>query len=470
MNTFPVYCAGSFITTQEFLDVVNPHSQKVIAKAGLANEQLLEEAILKALDVSKQMAEMPSYMRYEALQLIAKRIKENHEELALLLAEEAGKPMRYARGEIDRAVQTFIVASEEAKRHPAEILSLDWTAKGHGKQGYVKYFPVGLVAGISPFNFPMNLAVHKLAPAIATGCPIILKPSSSTPLSTLALAKIIDETQLPKGAVSIMPMDRKTGNRLVTDDRIKLLSFTGSPSVGWRMKADAGRKKVLLELGGNAGVIITKTADLDKAVKQCVVGAFAYSGQVCIHSQRIFVEKEIFDAFTTRFVQEAKKLRQGAPEEEETEITSMIDLANAERVESWVNEALEDGSKLLCGGKREGTYYEPTVLTNTHPEMKVCALEVFGPVVTVDPVESFEEAVELINDSQYGLQAAVYTQSIEQMDYAHKQLEVGGVIINDITTFRVDHMPYGGVKNSGLGREGIKYSMHEMLEPRLLVR
>ena len=470
MTKYPVYCGGEFVSTSESLEVFNPHDNSLIAHACLGNAVLLEKAIQSAIKVQNEMADMPSYERYAALQHIAHVLEENKEEHALLLAAEAGKPLRYARGEINRAIQTFIVASEEAKRRPAEILSLDWTPAGKGKEGLVRYVPVGLVAGISPFNFPLNLAVHKLAPAIAAGCPIILKPSSSTPLSTLALAKIIDETTLPKGSVSIMPLDRTVGNNLVTDDRIKLLSFTGSPSVGWKMKAQAGRKKVLLELGGNAGVIITKTADLDKALKQCITGAFAYSGQVCIHSQRIFVEKEIFDAFTSRFVEAAQELKRGAPQSEDTEITSMIDLANAERVEAWVNEAIADGSKVLCGGKRDGTYFEPTILTNTRPEMKVCALEVFGPVVSVDPVDSFEAAVDLINDSEYGLQAAVYTSNIDQMEYAHRHLEVGGVILNDITTFRVDHMPYGGVKNSGLGREGVKYSMHEMLEPRLLVK
>jgi len=316
----------------------------------------------------------------------------------------------------------------------------------------------------------MNLAVHKLAPAIASGCPIILKPSTSTPLSTLALAKILNETELPKGAVSIMPMDRKTGNVLVTDDRIKLLSFTGSPAVGWKMKAQAGRKKVLLELGGNAGVIVTNSADLETTVKKCVAGAFAYSGQVCIHSQRIYVEKGVFNDFAIRFVELAQNLRKGAPEDSDTEISAMIDEANAKRVEDWVNEAIEEGAKLLCGGQREGSYYSPTVLTETKPAMKVCALEIFGPVVTLEPVDSFEQAVAEINNSEYGLQAAVFTNSIHQMDYAHRHLEVGGVIINDITTFRVDHMPYGGVKNSGLGREGVKYSMFEMMEPRLLVK
>jgi len=470
MKEYKPYLAGEFITTSKLLEVTNPYSGEVVAKTWIVGKHELEQAIEKALSVGKTMAEYPTYLRYEALMQIVEELKERKQELAIILAAEAGKPMRYAKGEIERAIQTFTIAAEESKRLPGEVLSLDWTRPGHGKQGVVKYFPIGLVAGISPFNFPMNLAVHKIAPAIASGNPIILKPSTSTPLSTLALAEIIDKTNLPKGGVSILPMDRNSGNQLVTDDRIKLLSFTGSPVVGWKMKAESGRKKVLLELGGNAGVIVTRSADIDHAVARCLVGGFAFSGQVCIHSQRIYVEEAVFEEFATKFVAGAKALKRGAPEEDETEISAMIDENNARRVEGWVNEAVEEGAKILCGGKREGSFYHATVLSDTLPRMKVCALEVFGPVVTLESVKSFEVAVEEINNSNYGLQAAVFTTSIYEMDYAYANLEVGGVIINEVTTFRVDHMPYGGVKNSGLGREGVKYSIMEMMEPRILVR
>ena len=470
MKEYKPYLAGEFITTQKTLEVTNPYSGEVVAKTWIVGKKELDKAIEKALSVQKEMAEYPTYLRYEALMQIAEELKERKQELATILAAEAGKPMRYAKGEIERAIQTFTIAAEESKRLPGEILSLDWTRPGHGKQGFVRYFPVGLVAGISPFNFPMNLAVHKIAPAIASGNPIILKPSTSTPLSTLALAEIIDKTNLPKGGVSILPMDRISGNQLVTDNRIKLLSFTGSPAVGWKMKAQSGRKKVLLELGGNAGVIVTGSADINHAVARCLVGGFAYSGQVCIHSQRIYVEEAVFEEFTTKFVAGAKALKRGAPEEDETEISAMIDENNARRVEGWVNEAVEEGATILCGGKREGSFYPATVLSETKPQMKVCALEIFGPVVTLESVKNFKAAVEQINNSEYGLQAAVFTTSIYEMDYAHANLEVGGVIINEVTTFRVDHMPYGGVKNSGLGREGVKYSIMEMMEPRILVR
>ena len=292
-----------------------------------------------------------------------------------ILAQESGKPLKYALGEIDRAAQTFLIAAEESRRIPGEFLSIDWVPSGKGKEGWVKYFPLGLIAGIAPFNFPMNLAVHKIAPAIAAGNAIILKPARSTPLSVLELAKIIDNTSLPKGAVSILPMDRKAGNQLVTDERFKMLTFTGSPEVGWKMKKDAGRKKVILELGGNAGVIITESADIDMAVQKCLVGGYAYSGQVCIHVQRIYVQDSVFEEFSGRFNKKVRELKFGDPLDPETDISVMIDTENADRVENWIKESVEDGAKILLGGEKQGAYFEPTVLTNTKKEMKVCSLD-----------------------------------------------------------------------------------------------
>ncbi len=470
METYKIYFAGKFQTTDKELIVKSPFSGKVIARTFLAGEKEVNQAIEAALAVEKQMAQLPSYVRYEALMYIAGKIRENKEKFAHIIASEAAKPYRYAMGEVLRAIQTFTVAAEEAKRLPKEYISLDWTRPGHGKEGLVKYFPIGLVAGISPFNFPLNLAVHKIAPAIAAGNPIILKPSRHTPLSTLELAKIIDEIELPKGAVSIMPTDRQVGNILVTDPRIKMLSFTGSPAVGWKMKQMAPpKRKVLLELGGNAGVIVSRTADLQKALDRIIIGAYAYSGQVCIHTQRIFVHKDVFDDFTTQLIERTKNLKKGDPTDPGTEISAMIEEKEAQRVEQWVNEAVNQGAKVLFGGQREFTFFQPTVLTGTKNDMKVWALEVFGPVVLVEPFEIFEQAVDMINDSQYGLQAGVFTESFKEMSYAFNNVEVGGVIINDVSTFRVDHMPYGGVKNSGFGREGLKYSIREQMEPRLLV-
>jgi acyl-CoA reductase-like NAD-dependent aldehyde dehydrogenase len=430
----------------------------------------LEKAIQAALSVEKQMKGLPLYQRYEILMSIATMIRENKEHLAKILSMESAKPYIYAIAEISRAAQTFTVAAEESKRLPLEYMSLDWTADAANKEALVKYFPVGIVAGISPFNFPMNLAVHKIAPAIAAGCPIILKPATATPLSTLELAKIIDKTSLPKGALSVLPMDRTVGNMLVTDERIKLLTFTGSSAVGWEMKNQCGKKKIVLELGGNAGTIVTATTDIEYTVKRCLVGAFSFSGQVCIHAQRIYVEKSVFDQFVSKFKESVNKLKYGNPLETDTQISAMIDEENAIRVEEWVNEAIAGGAKLLCGGKRKGATYEATALTNTKMDMKVCAREIFGPVVTIEKYETFKQAVDLVNETNYGLQAGVFTNNIKEMDYAFNNIEVGGVILNDIPTYRVDHMPYGGIKDSGIGREGVKYAIMDMLEPKILVK
>lgn len=470
MNSYKIYSAGEFVSTKLVLEVRNSYTNKVFATTFIAGKKELENSISKALALQNKLKHLPIFKRYEILMQIAEEIGKNKNHLSNILAQEACKPLKYATGEIERAKQTFIIAAEEAKRLPKEYFSIDWTRSGQNKEGLVKYFPIGLIAGIAPFNFPLNLAAHKIAPAIATGNPIILKPARSTPLSVLELVRIIDNTSLPKGAVSILPMDRESGNQLVTDNRFKMLSFTGSPEVGWKMKNNAGKKKIALELGGNAGVIITKSADIDKAISKCVIGSFAYSGQVCIHVQRIYVEENIFNDFAEKFIETIKKLKIGNPIDINTDISSMIDEENAIRVENWVNEAIADGAKVLCGGNRNGTYYEPTVITNTKQEMKVCKMEIFGPVVTIEKFSKFNNAVNEINNSEYGLQAGVFTNNIKEMNLAFDKLEVGGVMINDIPTFRVDHMPYGGVKNSGFGREGLKYSIYEMMEPKLLIK
>lgn len=470
MNTFPIYAAGRFTEGETALEVINPYTGKAFASTWRAGQQHLEDSIAAAIAVQEELKWMPSYQRSAILNEIADGIEDLAGEFSEVLAQEAGKPMRYATGEVLRAIQVFRIAAEECKRLPGEYISLDWTPAGTGKEGWVKHFPIGLVAAIAPFNFPLNLAVHKVAPAIAAGCPVVLKPATGTPLSTLLLVRLIDQTSLPKGAVSILPLDRKTGNLMVTDERFKLLTFTGSPEVGWEMKRQAGKKKVVLELGGNAGLIVTPTADLKLAVPKAVTGSFAYSGQVCIHTQRILVHRTVFDAFAAAFTERTSQLRSGDPLDPETEISVMIDEENAIRVEQWVAEAVAGGAEVLCGGVRRGTYYEPTVLTRTRNDMKVCALEIFGPVVTLEPYDAFEEAVAMVNDSRYGLQAGVFTNDIREMDYAFNHLETGGVIINDVPTFRVDHMPYGGIKESGLGREGVKYAILDMLESRLLVK
>lgn len=470
MNNYDIYVNGVFKKTDDILQVSNPYTGEVFAETWLAGDDDLEAAIFGAQSVEKVMKVMTSFQRYQILFQIAEALMKKKDYLARILAQEAGKPLAYAAGEIDRSSQTFLIAAEEAKRLPREYISLDWTAAGVNKEGIVKYFPIGLIAGISPFNFPMNLASHKIAPAIAAGCPIILKPASATPLSTIELARIIDETSLPKGALSVLPMNRTTGRKLVTDERFKLLTFTGSPAVGWKMKSEAGKKKVVLELGGNAGVIVSASADIDFAVKKCLVGGFAYSGQVCIHTQRIFVEKPVFDEFVGKFTEAVKSLKSGDPLDAETQISAMIDETNAVRVEDWVREAVDKGAVILCGGKRKGSFFEPTVLTNTEKTMKVNCLEIFGPVVTVEPYAIFEEAIGFINDTPFGLQAGVFTNRFDEVSKAFNQIDVGGVIIQDTPTFRVDHMPYGGVKESGMGREGVKYAILDMMEAKILVQ
>jgi acyl-CoA reductase-like NAD-dependent aldehyde dehydrogenase len=470
METFKIYSAGEFITTQEELPVVNPFTGAAFAKAYKASKKELEQCITAAQKAFGELKKLSSKEKFDILAFISQSISTEKDRLAILLAMESGKPLRYATAEIERAAQTFLVAAEEAKRLPGEIMSLDWTDAGKGKEGIVKYFPVGLVAGITPFNFPMNLGVHKIAPAIAAGCPIIIKPASPTPLSLLELAKIIDKTSLPKGAFSVLPMNRETGNMLVTEERIKLLSFTGSPDVGWKMKNEAGKKKVVLELGGNAASIITPSADLDVAVEKNIIGGYAYSGQICIHVQRMYVQESIFENFVSRFCERIKAIQYGDPLDLKTDMSVMIDEANAKRIEEWVQEAETAGARILAGGKREGAFYLPTLITGTRKSMKVNCKEAFGPVVVVEPYTDFKEAVNLVNDSDFGLQAGVFTNDIREMNYAFNNIDVGGVILNDAPSFRADHMPYGGNKESGLGREGVKYAIMDMMEPRILVK
>lgn len=462
-----VYVGGSFVETKNKIKILRPFDQQLLAECCLAGPDEIETAVQSAVAAREKMTSLSSYERASILKNIAQNIEK--EAIARILASESGKPMKYALGEVARAIETFTVAAEEAMRLPKEYLSLDRTTPAKGREGIVKYFPAGVIAGISPFNFPINLVAHKIAPAIAAGCPIVLKPASPTPLTALYLAGIIDKTDLPKGALSVLPCDRKTGDLLVTHPDMQILSFTGSPAVGWEMKARAGKKKVILELGGNAGVYVHKDADLNDTVPKCLTGGFAYSGQVCIHAQRIFVHREIFDRFMEMFVAGTEKLKKGDPLSADTEISSMIDEKNAKRVEEWIGESVKEGAKLICGGKREGWFVEPTILTGTQYHQKVMAEEIFGPVVCVEPVEDENAGIAAINHSKFGLQAGVFTNDFKIVQKAFNRLKVGGVIMNDVPTFRADHMPYGGVKDSGLGREGVAYTIREFMEPRILV-
>lgn len=468
--SYPIYLAGSFVSTEKPLPIINPYTGAQWTTAYLADKGHLEQAIQKALSVQDELKHLPTYAKAEALNSIAQGIKNRKEEFAQAMTRETAKPLIYSRGEVDRAMATFTDAAEECKRIEGVWMALDRIPGTAGHEAVVRRFPIGPIAAISPFNFPLNLVAHKIAPAIAAGCPIILKPASKTPIVALMLAELIDATALPKGAVSILPMDRETGDMLVTDERFKLLTFTGSPTVGWDMKTRAGKKKVVLELGGNAGCIIAESANLESALKKSVIGSFSFSGQSCIHTQRIFVHISMFEMFKNRFVTETHLLKYGDPLDESTQISSMIDAGNAERIETWVKEAIAGGARLLCGGTRIGeTGYAPTVLTNTKKEMKICAMEAFAPIVVLEPYYDFKDAIARINDSQFGLQAGIFTNKMDEIFYAYDALDVGGVIINNVPTFRADNMPYGGVKDSGLGREGVRYAMEDMTELKTLV-
>jgi len=465
----PIYLAGRWAESSDLLDVENPARPGELAgRTYLASTEQYEEAVEAAVAAFEVTRTLPAYERGAILRNISAGIKARREELGRLIALEAGKPIRDALVEVDRAVITFRLGAEEAERMVGETIPLDLMPSSKGRVGITRRFPIGPVAGISPFNFPLNLAAHKVAPAIAAGCSIVLKPPSKDPLVMLRVAGYLAETDLPKGAVSILPMDRPTGDRMVADDRFKLLTFTGSPSVGWKMKAEAGKKKVVLELGGNAGAIVDETADLDWAVARLAFGAFAYSGQVCISVQRIYVVESIFDDFQSRFVEKVRQLQMGSPLDPATDLGPMVDRKAVARTHQWVGEALADGARALVGGEPDGLFYPPTVLVDVPKDARVCGEEVFAPVVNLFAVPDFRAAVAEINDSQFGLQCGVFTNDLERTLLAHDELEVGGVIVNDVPTWRTDAMPYGGVKDSGLGREGLRWSIEDMTEPRLL--
>lgn len=466
--TTPIYLAGEFVEAGTPLEVRNPATGELVGMTFQAGPEELERATRAAVDAIAKMRRLASFERRDALAHVAERINEEADELAELLTRESGKPIKDARGEVARAALTFRTAGEEALRLNGEWLPLDWNAASRGRTGIVRRYPIGPVAGISPFNFPLNLAAHKVAPAIAAGCSIVLKPPSKDPLVMLRVAQYLDETDLPKGAVSILPMDRPTGDQLVRDDRFKLLSFTGSPSVGWKMKAEAGKKKVVLELGGNAGAIVDETADLDWAASRLVYGSFAYAGQVCISVQRVYVVDSVYEAFAAKFVEKVRQVKVGDPLDPATDLGPMVDEKAVQRTHEWVQEAIEAGATALVGDEPNGLFYPPTVLVDAPKSCRVCGEEVFAPVVNLFRVRDFAAAINEINDSQFGLQCGVFTNDMERTLTAHDELEVGGVIVNDIPTWRIDHMPYGGVKDSGLGREGLRYSIEDMTEPRLL--
>lgn len=467
-RTWGFFLDGKWIAEGDRFDVLAPHDRSIVGVGYRATAAHAETAARAAQRAFRTTRRMPAYERQRILREISEGIRARREEFARLMAMEAGKPIRTACLEVDRAVFTFAVASEEATRIGGEWLPLDWQPATAGRAAIVRRFALGPILGITPFNFPLNLVAHKVAPAIAAGCTLILKPAPQTPLTALLLAEVIEKTGWPPGAFSVLPLANADTERLVSDDRLKLLTFTGSGAVGWALKAKAGKKKVALELGGNAGVIVHSDADVEHAADRCVQGGFSYAGQSCISVQRIFVERSVLSKFLSRLVDGVKKLKLGHPLDEATDVGPMISEDAARRAAAWIDEAVAGGAKVETGGQRDGAFLSPTVLTHTQPEMKVNCQEVFAPVVTVEPYDDFADAIRRVNSSPYGLQAGLFVSDLKLLFSAYEDLEVGGVIAGDVPSFRIDHMPYGGVKESGLGREGLRYAIEEMTEPRLL--
>jgi acyl-CoA reductase-like NAD-dependent aldehyde dehydrogenase len=467
--THGFYLDGRWVEDGDLVEVRAPYDGSVIARVVQGRREHAEAAIAAAVKAFGTTRRLPAFERQRVLRQISAAIGERKEEFARILALEAGKPIKAARQEVERAIFTFNVGAEESTRIYGEFLPLDWQEFTAGRWGIVRRFPLGPVAGITPFNFPLNLVAHKVAPAIAAGCSMVLKPAPQTPLCSLLLAECVQQAGWPDGGFNVLPLSNDDAGLLVTDDRIKLISFTGSVPVGWDIKRRAGKKKVVLELGGNAAVIVHSDADLAYAADRCVAGGFGYAGQTCISVQRILVEHSVYGKFTDLLVEGVKKLKAGDPLDESTDVGPVIRESDAVRTTAWIEEAVRSGARLLCGGVRKGLVVEPTVLTGTKPDMKVNCQEVFGPVVTVEPYNTFDDALRQVNHSSFGLQAGLFTRDAKLLFQAYEELEVGGLIAGDVPSFRIDQMPYGGVKDSGLGREGLRYAIEEMTEPKLLV-
>jgi acyl-CoA reductase-like NAD-dependent aldehyde dehydrogenase len=460
---------GKWVEDGDVIDIKAPYDGAIVGRVFQGRRSHAEAAIAAAVKAFGTTRRLPAFERQRVLRRVAEGIAKRKEEFSRTLCQEAGKPIKAARTEVERAIFTFSVAAEESTRIYGEYLPLDWQEYTAGRWGIVKRFPIGPIAGITPFNFPLNLVAHKVAPAIAAGCPMVLKPAPQTPLSSLLMAEVVQQAGWPDGALNVIPLSNDDAGVLITDDRLKMISFTGSAAVGWQIKKNSGKKKVILELGGNAGVIIHNDADIEYAAERCVAGGFGYAGQTCISVQRILVQQSAYGKFTDMFLAGVKNLQIGDPLDEATDVGPLIRESDAQRAVDWVQEAVRGGARVLCGGNRKGSVVEPTVLTGTKPEMKVNCQEVFGPVVTVEPYAEFHEALRQINSSAFGLQAGLFTRDAKLMFQAFEELEVGGLLAGDVPTFRIDHMPYGGVKDSGIGREGLRYAIEEMTEPKLMV-
>ena len=468
-SSFPYYLANEPHSPNTDLDVIDKFTGEVATQVAMADAQTIDAAIAASVQAAEPMQEMKPYQRQEILNHCVKRFTERFDELAMSLCVEAGKPIKDSRGEVSRLIDTFKIAAEESVRISGEVMNLEISPRAAGYSGIWKRVPIGPCSFISPFNFPLNLAAHKVAPALAVGCPFVLKPASRTPIGALIIGEVLAETDLPKGAFSILPCHRDGADLFTTDDRLKLLSFTGSPGVGWNLKAKAGKKKVVLELGGNAACVVDADADLKDVVDRLVIGAFYQSGQSCIGVQRIIVHESIYDTLRDQLVEASKKLIAGDPKNEDTFVGPMISEREAERLDSWIQSAVEAGATVLCGGNRDGAMLEATLLENVPKDQKVCTEEAFGPVAVLDRFSDFDDALAQVNESEFGLQAGLFVKDIYKIQKAWDKLDVGGVVIGDVPSWRVDNMPYGGVKDSGLGREGVRFAMEDMSEIRNLV-
>ena len=465
---YPYYLANEACQPNEDLAVVDKFTGEVATRVALADHAAIDAAIQAADESFENMRSMPAYARQEVLLHCVRRFEERFDELASALCIEAGKPIKDSRGEVTRLIDTFRYAAEESVRLHGEVMEMGISARAANYTGMWRRVPIGPCSFISPFNFPLNLAAHKIAPALAVGCPFVLKPASLTPIGAIIIGEVLAETNLPKGAFSILPCRRDGADLFTTDERLKLLSFTGSPEVGWALKSKAGKKKVVLELGGNAACVVDADSNIDDTVARLCVGAFYQSGQTCIAVQRILVHDSIYDELRSRLIEATQQLKMGDPKDPDTWIGPMISEREAQRLSGWIENAIKRGAKLLCGGKREGAMLEATLLEDVPPDCDVVAQEAFGPVACLSRFSDFDEALETVNDSTFGLQAGIFTRDIGRIQKAWDVLEVGGVIIGDVPSWRVDHMPYGGVKDSGLGREGIRFAMEDMTEIRLL--
>ena len=468
-DVYPLYLNNEAVQPNTDLEVTDKYTNEVAFRTALATPDVIEEAIAGAVAAAEPMAKMASYERQNVLQHCVDRFKERFDELAYSLCVEAGKPIKDAEGETTRLIDTFRIAAEESVRNYGEVQPLDISARAKGYMGMWKRVPIGPCSFISPFNFPLNLAAHKIAPAIAVGCPFVMKPASKTPLGAIIMGEILAETDLPKGAFSILPASRDGADLFTVDERLKLLSFTGSPGVGWDLKAKAGKKKVVLELGGNAAVIVDHDADLDDALERIVFGAFYQSGQSCIGVQRIIIHESVYDTFKDMLVAKTKGLISGDPKQRDTFIGPMISEGEAKRLHGWIESAVAGGAKLLCGGNRKGNMLEATLLENVDTQADAYREEAFGPLALLSKFSDFGAALDEVNDSKFGLQAGIFTRDLFKTLDAWDHLDVGGVVINDVPSYRVDNMPYGGVKDSGLGRECIRFAMEDMTEIRNLV-